>query len=407
MNVLFLSLLDFSNIEESNIYTDLLRKFKEYGHKIYVVSPVERRKHRVSEILGNDGVKILKPKILNIQKTNLIEKGISTILLEYIILCHIKRYFSDVKFDLVIYATPPVTFEKIISFVKRRDSAYTYLLLKDIFPQNAVDMGMLSQQGWKKFLLNFFRIKEKKLYEISDKIGCMSEANKKFILKNNPEIKPEAVEVCPNSIEPIKKEIKTKDLVSIRKKYNLPSKSRIFIYGGNLGRPQGVKFIIECLKTQLGRKDRYFLIIGNGTEFKTLEEFIKQYRTTNIELRQGLPKNEYDEILSACDVGLIFLDYNFTIPNFPSRLLSYMQYSKPVLAATDMATDVGSTILEGNFGWWVPSNEVEKWSNMVEYICGLGDIKELGKNAFNYLNDYFSVENSYRIIMNSAIGNKV
>lgn len=401
MNVLFLSLLDFESVEESNIYTDLLRKFREYGHKIYVVSPSERRKKRKTKVLDNDGVKILKPKILNIQKTNVIEKGISTILLEYIILHNVKKYFSDVTFDLVLYSTPPVTFGKIVSYIKERDNAYTYLLLKDIFPQNAVDMGMLSRRGYKQVLLRFFREKEKELYEVSDKIGCMSEANRKFLLKNNPTIKQEDVEVCPNSIDLKKENTSIKDLKYLREKCNLPLKSRIFIYGGNLGRPQGVQFIIECLKTQLEKEDRYFIIIGNGTEYSKLEGFINRYHPANVELRQGLPKNEYDDILSACDVGLIFLDYDFTIPNFPSRLLSYMQYSKPVLAATDMATDIGSTITNGKFGWWLPSNDVDKWSKMVDEICNMKDIVEQGNNAFNYLKHHFDVENSYRIIMNS------
>lgn len=401
MNVLFLSLLDFDSVEESNIYTDLLRKFREYGHKIYVVSPSERRKNRRTEVLDSDGVKILKPKILNIQKTNVIEKGISTILLEYIILHDVKKYFSDVSFDLVLYSTPPVTFGKIVSYIKERDDAYTYLLLKDIFPQNAVDMGMLSRRGYKQVLLRFFRNKEKELYEVSDKIGCMSEANRKFLLKNNPTIKQENVEVCPNSIDLKKENTNTKDIKYLREKFNLPLKSRIFIYGGNLGRPQGVQFIIECLKTQLGKKDRYFLIIGKGTEYATLEGFINRYHPTNVELRKGLPKNEYDDILSACDVGLIFLDYAFTIPNFPSRLLSYMQYSKPVLAATDMTTDVGSTITGGKFGWWVPSNDVDKWSKKVDEICNMKDVVEQGSNALNYLSHHFDVEDSYRIIVNS------
>ena len=52
-------------------------------------------------------------------------------------------------------------------------------------------------------------------------------------------------------------------------------------------------------------------------------------------------------LANSCDVGLIFLDKRFTIPNFPSRLLSYMQASMPVLAATDVNTDIGKVIEEG------------------------------------------------------------
>jgi hypothetical protein len=63
----------------------------------------------------------------------------------------------------------------------------------------------------------------------------------------------------------------------------------------------------------------------------------------------GLPKNDYDKLLAACDVGLIFLNKNFTIPNYPSRLLSYLEMKIPVIAATDPNSDIGLDIERNNF----------------------------------------------------------
>ena len=90
---------------------------------------------------------ILKLKIGNTQKTNIIEKGISTILIEGQLIRAIKKYFSDIKFDLVLYATPPVTIAGTVRYIKKRDGALSYLMLKDIFPQNAVDLKMLKKKG--------------------------------------------------------------------------------------------------------------------------------------------------------------------------------------------------------------------------------------------------------------------
>ena len=203
MNVLFLTLLDFDSLDERNIYTDLLREFAKHGHNLFVISPVERRKNQETKLLKTDKATILKLKIGNTQKTNIIEKGISTISIEPQFIACIKKYFSDVKFDLVIYSTPPITFCNAIEFVKKRDGAKTYLLLKDIFPQNAVDIGMMSKNGIKGLIYKVFREKEKKLYRVSDYIGCMSQANVDYVLKHNPEINPEKVEICPNSVEVI------------------------------------------------------------------------------------------------------------------------------------------------------------------------------------------------------------
>jgi ssRNA-specific RNase YbeY (16S rRNA maturation enzyme) len=94
------------------------------------------------------------------------------------------------------------------------------------------------------------------------------------------------------------------------------------VFGGNLGKPQSVAFIAQCLRLNQNRDDRYFLICGEGTEGEILAKYIKDEAPTNVMLLPMLPTQEYDELLRACDVGMIFLDYRFTIPNFPSRLLS-------------------------------------------------------------------------------------
>ncbi|EGP5141662.1 glycosyltransferase WbuB, partial [Enterococcus faecium] len=115
LNVLFLTLLDFHSLEESNIYTDLMSEFVKNNHNVSIISPVERKKRTKTHLVKiNDKCEILKLRIGNIQKTNLIEKGFSTIQIERKFISGISQYFSDKKFDLVIYSTPPVTFAKVV-----------------------------------------------------------------------------------------------------------------------------------------------------------------------------------------------------------------------------------------------------------------------------------------------------
>ena len=215
-----------------------------------------------------------KLKIGNTQKVNLIEKGISTLRIEPLFIQGIRKYFSDVKFDLVLYATPPVTFAKVIDFVKKRDGAKSYLMLKDIFPQNSVDLGMLTKSGIKGLIYKYFRHKEKSMYALSDKIGCMSQANADYVLKHNPEIPQDKVEICPNSVEPIDMRVSEEEKSEIRKKYDLPLDKKIFVYGGNLGRPQDVPFIVDCLKACSDIEDSYFVIAGSGTDRQSNESFV-------------------------------------------------------------------------------------------------------------------------------------
>ncbi|QEL71359.1 MULTISPECIES: glycosyltransferase family 4 protein [unclassified Bacillus cereus group] len=400
MNVLFLTLLDFSTIKEKGIYTDLMREFTNNGNNVYIISPTEKRKRQKTNLIDEGNCKILKLQIGNIQKTNMIEKGISTLTLESKFLKGIKNYFSDVKFDLVLYSTPPITLQKAVEYVQKRDNAKTYLLLKDIFPQNAVDLGMIKKKGMGSLLYKYFRTKEKKLYSISNYIGCMSQANVNFLLQNNPEISPDIVEVCPNSIEPliVKKDIRKSN--EIKAKYKIPIDKTVFIYGGNLGKPQGIDFLIECLKANKNNNQVHFVIVGAGTEFPKLKTCINKENLTNTQLFSQLPKDEYDILANSCDVGLIFLDKRFTIPNFPSRILSYMQASMPILAATDINTDIGEIIEDGGFGLWCESSNSESFNEKLNQMCNRESRESMGINARRYLEANYTARNSYEIIMN-------
>ncbi|KMQ04184.1 glycosyltransferase family 4 protein [Bacillus cereus] len=400
MNVLFLTLLDFSTIKEKGIYTDLMREFTNNGNNVYIISPTEKRKRQKTKLIDEGNCKILKLQIGNIQKTNMIEKGISTLTLESKFLKGIKNYFSDVKFDLVLYSTPPITLQKAVEYVQKRDNAKTYLLLKDIFPQNAVDLGMIKKKGMGSLLYKYFRTKEKNLYSISNYIGCMSQANVNFLLQNNPEISPDIVEVCPNSIEPliVKKDIRKSN--EIKAKYKIPIDKTVFIYGGNLGKPQGIDFLIECLKANKNNNQVHFVIVGAGTEFPKLKTCINKENLTNTQLFSQLPKDEYDILANSCDVGLIFLDKRFTIPNFPSRILSYMQASMPILAATDINTDIGEIIEDGGFGLWCESSNSESFNEKLNQMCNRESRESMGINARRYLEANYTARNSYEIIMN-------
>ena len=399
MNILFITLSRIDTLEKPSIYCDLLRKLRDNSHNIYTVSPNEKRLGLPTQYQHADNAHMLTVATGNVTKEkNLIKKGVATLTLEMHFIRAIKKYFSDVRFDLVMYSTPPITFGKTIEYIKKRDGAKSYLLLKDIFPQNAVDIGMMKKDGVTGVLYQYFRRKEKKLYAVSDRIGCMSQANVDYVLKHNPEVPASKVEICPNSIEVQDMSVTPQERVTIREKYEIPLNKKIFVYGGNLGKPQGIPFLMECLKSQSNNCDAYFLVVGAGTEAVKLKNFINDNDLINIRVMDRLPKEDYEKMVAACDVGMIFLDHRFTIPNFPSRLLSYMQAKLPVLCCTDPNTDVGQVCVDGGFGWWCESNDTAAFDNCVEQALH-SDLTQMGERSFAYLNNNYNVQSSCDIIV--------
>ena len=158
--------------------------------------------------------------------------------------------------------------------VKRATGARAYLLLKDIFPQNAIDLGMLSRSGPKAPIYAFFKRSERKTYQAADWIGCMSPANRDYLLEHEPWLDPSRVEVNPNAIIP--RDLAGEDPETFRSKYGLPSDERIFVYGGNLGKPQAIDFFIEVLRENEKDPAGFFLIAGSGTERLLLEAYFEQ-----------------------------------------------------------------------------------------------------------------------------------
>ena len=140
-----------------------------------------------------------------------------------------------------------------------------------------------------------------------------------------------------------------------------------------------------------------FLIVGDGTEYGLLEDYVCKSHQKNLKLMQRLPKEDYDTMVAACDVGMIFLDHRFTIPNFPSRLLGYMQAKLPVLAVTDPNTDIGKVIVDGGFGWWCESNNSELFVDKVNAI--LNDVVVSTKQEFDFLNNQYHSRRSLSIII--------
>ena len=401
MNVLFLTMVKI-DVHQRGIYNDLMRKFQKEGNHLYIVCPTERREGRKTYIEHKDNIHTLYVRTLNVQKTNAIEKGIGQISIEYLFYRAIKKYYDDITFNLILYTTPPIFFAGVVERIKRLyPQAISYLMLKDMFPQNAIDMGMMKTTGFSGFLYRNFRKQEIRLYHVSDYIGCTSPAHITYLLEHNSFIPQEKVEICPNSLELFERraydEIK-KEGKAVLEKYGIPTEKPIIIYGGNLGIPQDIPFVIRCLENNKKRDDCHFVVVGTGTFYPMLKEWYQSNKGYNVTVLKGLPKDEYDLLVQSCHIGLVFLDYRFTFPNYPSRLLSYLEYKMPVICVTDQSCDMGAIAEKNGYGCYVPSNNVDEFTAAVDKML-TADIQAMGEKGFEFLKKNYLVEHTYNAIM--------
>lgn len=379
----------------STIYTDLAETLVAKGHHVTVVVSEEKKHTDKTYITQERGCNVLRVKTGNYYDVSFIEKGITFVTMEYSIKLAIKKYLKQHSYDVVLFESPPVTNAGIVRYAKRLFNAKSYLMLKDIFPQNAVDIGVIKKNS---LIYKFFYMKEKNLYKYADIIGTMSEGNRQYVLKHNPEVNEGKVELFPNT----KKIIERVDDITeytMREKYNIPLESTVFLFGGNMGKPQGTSLLCEAINQLKDRKDIFFLLIGRGTERENIRKYLEENKCSNALQIDNLPRDEYERVLRESDVGLVLLDHRFTIPNYPSRILAYMEYAKPVVVATDRNTDFKELVEESKCGLWSCSDDVNKFCENIIYVTEkVEGRKEMGNSGRVYMEEKFDVSRSVNIL---------
>lgn len=399
MNILFVT-ISYSQDSHVSFYEDLLQEFVAHGHEVHVACASEKRDCAKTCRSHVRGIDVLRVRTGNLTgNVGIIEKGIATIGVDGRFKRAIARFFDGIVFDLIIYPTPPITLAGTVEYLKKKTGAATYLLLKDIFPQNAVDLGMISRSGVEGAVYRFFREKERRLYRVSDFIGCMSPANVSYLLEHNEGIDSSIVEVCPNCIKPKNYDALSAQASSmLKRRYGIPEEGTVFLYGGNLGKPQGIDFVLDCLKSCSSQKDAFFLIVGGGSEADRIHEFISENAISNAAIVGPLPKEEYELMVNLCDVGLVFLDYRFTIPNFPSRMLSYLQAGLPIIVCSDPCTDMGDIAEDNGFGWKCLSDDSRQFARIVAEATR-ANVGEMGMRGRRFLEENYDVRRGYEIVM--------
>ena len=382
MNILYLSAVPFKFDKNPSIYTDLIQELTGFGDKVTILSITSDLKPFQIKKISKKNIDLIYIGSFQLYNVNIFRKGLSILSLPFFMRRAIKGLDLK-KFEVVLYETPPITWAGIVKEIKKKNKIKSFLMLKDIFPQNAVDIGLMKKNS---FIFKYFKRKEKLLYEVSDYIGCMSKGNMDYILKNNPEISQEKVYYFPNT----KKDTGNRSM-------DFEKENLQFVYGGNMGLPQGVLNIAPAITYFKNDKDIEFIFVGKGTEWNKINEYFKEQK--NVKVLESLPREEYEKLLSSCDAGFIFLDSRFTIPNYPSRTLAYLEKGIPIIAATDKNTDIRNLVQDNNVGLWSCSDDIASLIENIKIMKENKEIrKEFSKNARELFLKEFQVERSVELL---------
>ncbi|WP_207226923.1 glycosyltransferase family 4 protein [Cecembia calidifontis] len=368
----------------------MVEEFVNHGDEVTVLAPGNEK----SGVFMENCIPVLRVQTLPIKNVPNYLKGISNVLLPYQFERALNKFYKGKSFDLIISPTPPITLVDLAAKLKRKFGAKFYLILRDIFPQNAVDLGFMKKEG---LIHRYFSRKERKLYKEADYIGCMSQGNIDYVMKHNPEVSTKKLHELKNYQKPYKGFGSDPDL--IKKKYGITDKF-VVVFGGNMGKPQQLENVLTLAESVLHFPDIVFLLLGEGVQMNKIEAEARAKELTNINIQRTIPKQEYQDLLSVCDVGLISLHKDFTIPNIPSKALDYFNVGIPVLASLDRATDFGKILDEEQCGLWSYAGDHQLFhENLLKLYQSPDLTSTMGQNGNTYFKRCLTPEIAYNTIL--------
>lgn len=373
----------------SHLMQELAEGLRDRGHRISVVTSYpqynlsyEKKKVSFSKFTVEEGIEVLRIHTLPHHKVNLIVRGISQLTMPYILSFGIRKHINH-RIDVVIVYSPPLPLAIVGKKLKMLHGAKFILNVQDIFPQNAIDLGVLKN----KFMIKFFEKMEKGAYKCANRIIVHSESNRDF-LQNKKGVPEDKIDVIYNWID-IKPFQDARGNGRFRKLYNLDNKF-VFLFAGVIGPSQGLDLIIKIAAKLKEFSDICFLFVGDGTEESKLIRMTEDYGLKNVLFKPFVSKEEYPELVKDMDVGLVCLSTKNKTPVVPGKILGYMAASIPVVAFLNRESDGHSLIEKAKCGFTVVSNDENKALQTILKAYNERDkLRQYGENGFKYASTNF------------------
>lgn len=361
---------------------DLGVEFRKQGHSVMVVTP-NCLNHDDLQLSVESDLLVARIKTGKLKGVGKLSRAVREARLSETMWRKGKQFFRDHPSDLVIFYSPSIFFGPLVRKLKSLWNCPAYLILRDIFPQWAVDAGVLK----KGLAYKFFRMRELEQYAAADVIGVQSPANLAYFAEHLPNKRYE-LEVIHNWTtldEP--KFVAT----NYREKLRLQDKV-VFFYGGNIGVAQDMDNILRLAIALEAEPHIEFLLVGDGSEVERLKAAIAEKALTNIRILPAVGQQEYLAMLSEFDVGLVSLDRRLQTQNFPGKILGYMTFAKPMLCSLNPGNDLKTMLEHSEAGLCSESGDDESLRANALALANDARLRQhMGANARRLLERQFAV----------------
>ena len=358
---------------------DLCNSFVEHGHipTILIPDPKINNKWQIEDM---DGLKIVRLKTFRMKDINYIQRTIAEFLMPFLMLRNLsKSPLAEEIWDGVIWYSPSIFLTPIAHVLRKRSGCKSYLIIRDIFPQWAIDMKLMR----KGLPYLFFKAIANYQYSVADTIGVQTEGNIKYIPKNKLSENTD-IEVLQNWLN---KSPKASCSISLEKS-NLANR-KIFVYAGNMGVAQKTEVFLDLAEKLYNRNDIGFVFVGRGSNLDNLKKTTKKKNLDNVLFFDEINSEELPELFCQCDVGLVALDPKHRTHNIPGKFLSYVQNGLPVLATVNPNNDIIDIINQNKVGYVDSSDSIESLSKkallLLENISEDKNIKSRCKRLYERL----------------------
>ena len=337
---------------------DLANELLQLGHEPIVITSSEDF-DQVYTMEKIDGIRVLRIAVNKTTNTSYFKRGLNEIFLPFKIIKGIKKSNLSIhNLNAIIWYSPTIFFGPVVQFLKWSSKCPSYLILRDIFPEWTLDLGILKKNP----IYYFFKIAAKYQYSVANVIGVQTYSNLKYLSswskKSNRKL-----EVLNNWISYVD-EKKTKISIINTHLY----KRKLFVYVGNMGVAQGMDIFIELAESLKNKQDLGFIFVGRGSEVNELKNSSIKKKLDNILFFDEISSDEIQNLLKMCHVGLIALDPRHKSHNIPGKFLTYLWAGLPVLARVNPGTDLQNLIEQEKVGIVYNGNMVDDFRILAEKL---------------------------------------